>query len=158
MALASFEPAELGRFTRAFEDFFYQDDPESMTSYYTENAQLMADGIQPVHGHPAIGRFWREAISRASAAGARRTIALHESHSPGELRYALCTVTVQRPQGPDVTVWDATIWQRDPGGGWRIAVDISTRSLRLPSRQGSRSSPAHDSRPPALPIQSLSIQ
>ena len=62
MTLASFEPAELGRFTRAFEDFFYQDDPESMTSYYAENAQLMADGIQPIHGHGAIGRFWREAL------------------------------------------------------------------------------------------------
>ena len=69
MALASFDPAELGRFTRAFEDFFDRDDPESMTSYYTENAQFMADGIQPIHGHAAIGRFWREAITRASAAG-----------------------------------------------------------------------------------------
>jgi len=126
MALPSFEPAELRRFTRAFEDFFYQDDPDSMTSYYTENAQLMADGIQPVHGHGAIGRFWREAIARASAAGARRTIHLHESHSSGELGYALCTVTVQMPPDPDVTAWDATIWQRGPGGGWRIAVDIST--------------------------------
>ena len=126
MPLASFEPAELRRFTRAFEDFFYQDDPDSMTSYYTENAQLMADGIQPLHGHGAIGRFWREAIARASAAGARRTIRLHESHSSGELGYALCTVTVQMPPDPDVTAWDATIWQRGPGGGWRIAVDIST--------------------------------
>jgi ketosteroid isomerase-like protein len=126
MPLASFQPAELRRFTRAFEDFFYQDDPDSMTSYYTENAQLMADGIQPLHGHGAIGRFWREAIDRASAAGARRTIHLHESHSSGELGYALCTVTVQVPPGPDVTAWDATIWQRGPGGGWRIAVDIST--------------------------------
>src|ERR1700722_10244960 len=71
MPLASFEPAELGPFTRAFEDFFDQEDPESMTSYYTENAQLMADGIQPVRGHGAIGRFWCEAIARASAAGAR---------------------------------------------------------------------------------------
>ena len=56
MPLASFEPAELRRFTRAFEDFFYQDDPDSMTSYYTENAQLMADGIRPLHGHGAIRR------------------------------------------------------------------------------------------------------
>ena len=126
MTLASFEPAELRRFTRAFEDLFYQDDPESMTSYYTENAQLMADGIQPLHGHGAISRFWREAIARASAAGARRTIHLHESHFSGELGYALCTVTVQVPPGPDVTAWDATIWQRGPTGGWRIAVDIST--------------------------------
>lgn len=125
MALASFDPAELGRFTRAFEVFFDHDDPESMTSYYTEDAQLMADGIQPIQGHAAIGRFWRAAISRASAAGARRTIHLHESHSSGELGYALCTVTVQLPPGTGVTVWDATIWRRDPGGAWRIAVDIS---------------------------------
>ena len=25
-----------------------------------------------------------------------------------------------------IAVWDATIWQRDASGDWRIAVDIST--------------------------------
>lgn len=93
-----------------------------------------ADGMHPIRGHEEIGGFWRAAIARASAAGARRTIRLHESHSSGDLGYALCTVTVQIPPasgapgtpGADITVWDATIWQRDPGGPWRIAVDIST--------------------------------
>jgi ketosteroid isomerase-like protein len=94
----------------------------------------MADGMQPIQGHAAIGQFWRMAITRAAAARARRTIRLHESHSSGDLGYALCTVTVQIPpasdapgaSGTDIAVWDATIWRRDPGGTWRIAVDIST--------------------------------
>jgi ketosteroid isomerase-like protein len=131
VSLATFSPQELQRFTRTFEDLFYAADPASMTSYYTEHARLMADGIQPIQGHAAINEFWHAAITRAVAARARRTIRLHESHSSGDLGYALCTVTVDIPSaghatGTTIAVWDATIWQRDPAGRWRIAVDIST--------------------------------
>ncbi len=131
MSLAAFSPQEVQRFTRAFEDLFYAADPAAMTSYYTEHAQLMADGMRPIQGHAAITEFWQAAIGRATAAGAQRTIRLHEAHSSGNLGYALCTVTVHIPPagegggGTTIAVWDATIWQRDPGG-WRIAVDIST--------------------------------
>jgi ketosteroid isomerase-like protein len=133
VSLTAFNAGELRRFTQAFEDLFDAADPASMTSYYTEHAQLMADGIQPIQGHAAITEFWRAAITRASAARARRAIRLHESHSSGDLGYALCTVTVDIPpasdapghSGASIAVWDATIWQRGPGG-WRIAVDIST--------------------------------
>ncbi|HJY01708.1 MAG TPA: nuclear transport factor 2 family protein [Streptosporangiaceae bacterium] len=135
MSLTTFDPPELQRFTRAFEELFYAGDPVPMTSYYTEDAQLMADGMQPIQGHAAITGFWRGAITRAAAAGARRTIRLRESRSSGHLGYALCTVTIQVPPagapgttgttGTSTVVWDATIWQRDPGGTWRIAVDIS---------------------------------
>ncbi len=159
MPLASFEPAELERFTRAFEDFFYQDDPESMTSYYTENAQLMADGIQPVHGHGAIGRFWREAIARASAAGARRTIHLHESHSSGELGYALCTVTVQSRRARTSRSGTPPSGSASPEAGGASRSTSLPRSPRLPNRQGPRPlSPSRPSRALALPIQSLSIK
>ena len=105
-----------------------------MTSYYTEHAQLMAEGIRPIQGHAAITEFWHAAITRAAAARARRTIRLHESHSSGDLGYALCTVKVDIPpaghatgkDGTTIAVWDATIWERDQAGRWRIAVDIST--------------------------------
>lgn len=105
MSLATFEPGEVDRFTRDFEELFYAADPAAMTSYYTENAQLMADGMAPIQGHGAIELFWRTAIDRGVAAGARRTIALHESSCSGDLGYALCTVTVEIPAraeaGPD---------------------------------------------------------
>ena len=128
MALAAFDPRDLQEFTRTFEDLFDDADAASMTSFYTEDAQLMAHGINPLQGHAAITGFWRAAIARAATARARRTIRLHESHSSGDLGYALCTVTVDIPAavGPSIAVWDATIWQRDPSGTWRIAVDIST--------------------------------
>ena len=128
MALAAFDPRDLQEFTRTFEDLFDDADAASMTSYYTEDAQLMAHGINPLQGHAAIAGFWRAAIARAATARARRTIRLHESHSSGDLGYALCTVTVDIPAAvvPSIAVWDATIWQRDPSGTWRIAVDIST--------------------------------
>jgi ketosteroid isomerase-like protein len=134
VSLTTFNPEELEQFTRAFEELFYAADPAAMTSYYTEQAQLMADGMQPIQGHAAITEFWHTAITRATAARARRTIRLHESHSSGNLGYALCTVTVHIPaagdpsgaDGTNIAVWDATIWRRDTDGGWRIEVDIST--------------------------------
>jgi len=139
MSLTAFNPGELRRFTKTFEELFDTADPTGMTSYYTEQAHLMGDGMQPIQGHDAITHFWREAITRTAAAQARRTIQLLESHCSGDLGYALCTVMVEIPPaisppaaadaaitGTDITVWDATIWHRDPDGSWRIAVDIST--------------------------------
>src|SRR5579863_805238 len=134
MPLTEFGPQHLRQFTREFEDLFYAADPASMTSYYTADARLMADGMHPVQGHGPITEFWHSAITRATAAGARRTIELHESHASGDLGYALCTVTVRIPAADGETgasdttiaVWDATIWHRAPDGSWRIAVDIST--------------------------------
>ena len=126
MAVATFDPGSLERFARTFESLFDSGNAEAMTSYYTEDAQLMAEGMAPIRGQGSILEFWRAAIGRAAAAGARRTIEVHESTSSGDLGYALCTVTVQVP-GTRIAAWDATVWQRGPAGEWRIAVDISTR-------------------------------
>jgi ketosteroid isomerase-like protein len=126
VSLAAFSFQELEQFTRVFEELFDAGDPEAMTSYYASDARLMSEGMEPIQGHAAIGQFWRVAIARAAAARARRTIQLHESSSSGDLGYALCTVQVEIPAGNAISVWDATIWQRDPDGAWRIAVDIST--------------------------------
>ena len=133
MALTAFGARELEQFTREFELLFDAAEAEAMTSYYAADARLMAEGMQPIQGRAAIGQFWRVAIERAAAARARRRIRLFESSSSGDLGYALCTVTIQIPPangapgttGTSIAVWDTTIWQRDPGGTWRIAVDIS---------------------------------
>jgi ketosteroid isomerase-like protein len=134
VSLAAFNSGELEQFIRVFEELFDAGDPEAMTSYYARDARLMGEGMEPIQGHAAIGQFWRVAIDRTAAARARRTIQLLESSASGDLGYALCTVQVEIPAGVAVSaisVWDATIWQRDPGGAWRIAVDISTQ---LPPR------------------------
>ena len=47
MTLAAFNPGQLREFTRTFEDLFYAADAASMTAYYAEDAQLMADAIDP---------------------------------------------------------------------------------------------------------------
>ena len=76
-------------------------------------------------GRDAIERFWREAIWRARAADALRTIRLDEVTSSGDLGYAL-GVVVRIPSGPELTTKYATIWQRDADGRWRLAVDSSS--------------------------------
>src|SRR4029077_11875468 len=78
-----------------------------------------------IRGRDAIERFWREAISRARAADAERTIRLDEVTSSGDLGYALGVVVVRIPSGRELSTKYATIWQRDADGRWRLAVDSS---------------------------------
>jgi ketosteroid isomerase-like protein len=68
-----------------------------------------------------IEHFWREAIGRARAARAVRTIRLDEVISSADLGYALDAVVVQIPSGGELTTKYATIWQRDADGRWRLA-------------------------------------
>jgi ketosteroid isomerase-like protein len=125
MSVTVFGDATLHGFTRDFEELFYAGEAAAMTAYYTDDAQLMADGMRPIRGHGAIAEFWGAAIDRANTAGARREIEMHEWSSSGDLGYVLCTVTVE-VSGSTIAVWDATMWRRESDGRWRIAVDIST--------------------------------
>jgi uncharacterized protein (TIGR02246 family) len=126
MSLASLEFEDVEQFTRAFEALFNAGDAAGMASYYAEDARLLAEHADLIRGRDEIERFWREAISRARAADALRTIRLDEVTSSGDLGYALGVVVVRIPSGPELTTKYATIWQRDLDGRWRLAVDSSS--------------------------------
>ena len=152
MSLASLEHDDVEQFTREFEALFNAGDAAGMASFYTEDAKLLAEHADLVRGRDAIERFWREAISRARAAGAVRTIRLDEVTSSGDLGYALGVVVVRIPSGREVTTKYATIWQRDAGGRRRLAVDSSSLMVRTASaararRMASRQNRSMASRP-----------
>jgi uncharacterized protein (TIGR02246 family) len=126
MSLASLEFEEVEQFTRAFEALFNAGDAAGMASHYAEDARLLAEHADLIRGRDEIERFWREAISRARAADALRTIRLDEVTSSDDLGYALGVVVVRIPSGPELTTKYATIWQRDLDGRWRLAVDSSS--------------------------------
>jgi uncharacterized protein (TIGR02246 family) len=130
MSLASLDTRTVERFTRDFEVLFNTGDASGMASYYTEDAQLLAENSDLVRGRRAIEQFWRIAIERARSANAIRTIRLREVTSSGDLGYVLGTVVVQIPrdagQERRLTTKYATIWRRDADGRWRLVVDSSS--------------------------------
>ena len=130
MSLATLDKQEVEQFIRDFEALFNDGDAAGMAAYYAPGARLLAENVPLISGRAVIEEFWAEAIARARAAGAVRTISLDEVTSSGALGYMLGTVTVRIPQGPEFTTKYATIWQRDPDGRWRLAVDSSSPNPR----------------------------
>jgi ketosteroid isomerase-like protein len=130
MSPASLDRQEAEQFCRRFEALFNVGDAAGMTACYADDARLLAENSELVLGRPAIEQFWRAAIGRARAAGAVRTIGLDDVISSGSLGYTLGTVTVGIPDGPTLVAKYAVIWQRDPDGRWRIAVDSSSPNPR----------------------------
>jgi uncharacterized protein (TIGR02246 family) len=126
MSLASLERDEVEQFTREFEALFNAGDAAGMAWYYTEDARLLAEHAPLIRGRDDIERFWRDAIGRARAANAVRTIRLDEVTSSDDLGYALGVVVVRIPSGRELTTKYATIWHRDADGRWRLAVDSSS--------------------------------
>jgi uncharacterized protein (TIGR02246 family) len=126
MSLASLEYEEVEQFSREFEALFNAGDAAGMAAFYAEDAKLLAEHADLIRGRDAIEGFWREAIRRARAADAVRTIRLAEVTSAGDLGYALGVVVVRIPDGREVSTKYATIWQRDADDRWRLAVDSSS--------------------------------
>jgi uncharacterized protein (TIGR02246 family) len=126
MSLASLNRGAVEQFTRDFEALFNAGDAAGLAACYAHDARLLAESTELLRGRAAIEQFWRHAIERARSAGAVRTISLDEVTSSGGLGYALGTVTVRIPNGPRLTTKYAVIWQRDPDGRWRLAVDSSS--------------------------------
>jgi len=141
MALATFDRQEVHRFAQAFEELFYRGDAATMTSFYTQDAVIMAPDSEPVRGRHAIQEFWQAACEAAQRAGMTRTINVQHVERSGGLGYVLSTVTLEIPaadgQPATITFHDVTVWKTGADGRWRVAVDSANRTAPLqtpPSR------------------------
>jgi uncharacterized protein (TIGR02246 family) len=141
MALATFDRQELDRFARAFEELFYRGDAATMTSFYTQDAVIMAPDSKAARGRPAIQEFWQAACQAAQRTGMKRAINLQHIERSGDLGYVLSTATLEIPAGggqPATTTFNnVTVWKTGPDGRWRMAVDSTNRTAPLqapPSR------------------------
>ena len=143
MALTTFDRQEVHRFARAFEELFYRGDAATMTSFYTQDAMIIAPDTEAVRGRRAIQEFWNAACQAAQRTGMKRTINVQHVERSGDLGYAVTTVTLEIPaadgQPATITFNDVTVWKTGADGRWRVVVDSANRTAPLqapPSRSG----------------------
>ena len=141
MALATFDRQEVDRFVQVFEELFYRGDAATMTSFYTQDAMIMAPDSEAVRGRHAIQEFWNAACQAAQRTGMKRTINVQHMERSGDLGYVVSTVTLEIPdadgQPATITFHDVTVWKTGADGRWRVAVDSANRTAPLqipPSR------------------------
>ena len=144
MALATFDRQEFDRFAQAFEELFYRGDAAAMTSFYTQDAMIMAPDSEAVQGRLAIQDFWTAACEAAQRTGMKRAIKVEHVERSGGLGYVVSTVTLEIPgaDGQPVTITfnDVTVWKSGADGQWRVVVDSANRTAPLQAPQ-SRSGP-----------------
>jgi len=144
MALANFDRQEVSNFARMFEDLFYRGDAPAMTSFYAQDAVIMAPDSVPARGRQAIEEFWAAACEAARRTGMKRTVEVQHMECSGDLGYVVSAVTLEIPVGggqPAITTFnDVTVWKSGADGRWRVAVDSANRTAPLPAPP-SRSGP-----------------
>jgi len=137
MALTTFDRQEVRRFAQAFEELFYRGDAATMTSFYTQDAMIMAPDSEAVRGRHAIQEFWQAACEAAQRTGMKRAINVRHVERSGDLGYAVSTVTLEIPaadaQPATTTFNNVTVWKTGADRRWRIAVDSGNRTAALPA-------------------------
>lgn len=143
MSLATFDRQEVHRFAQEFEELFNRGEAATMTSFYTQDARIMAPDSEAVQGLHAIEEFWKAACEAAQRTGMKRTINVDRVESSGDLGFVLSTVTLEIPAADGQTITstfnDVTVWNRDADGRWRVVVDSANRTAPLqtpPPRAG----------------------
>jgi uncharacterized protein (TIGR02246 family) len=135
MTLATFDRQEVDRFAREFEELFYRGDAATMTSFYTQDAMILAPDSEAVQGQRAIQEFWNAACQAAQRTGMKRAISVQHLERSGDLGYLVSTVTLEIPgvdgQPATITFNDVTVWKADADGRWRVAVDSASRTAPL---------------------------
>jgi ketosteroid isomerase-like protein len=108
-----------------------------MTSFYTQDAVILAPDSEAVRGQRAIGGFWDAACPAAQRTGMKRAISVQHLECSNELGYLVSTVTLEIPgaggQPATITFNDVTVWKAGADGRWRVAVGSASRTAPLPT-------------------------
>ena len=120
----SLDDDDINCFPRYWEQLFNEGDYKTIAAHYTQDAQLIATQLPTVVGREAIEAFWRGAVEGIAASGARRTVVLDHVERDESLGYMRGTVEVTG--AATTTTRYVTVWNREPDGLWRLAIDISS--------------------------------
>lgn len=100
-------------FMREWEQLFDDGDYRRMTSFYTEEAVIIAAQREIAAGRSMIEEFWRTACDGANSAGVRRTVHLDAVECSGQLGYLRGSVLLRVPGAAEVAhIRYVTIWRR----------------------------------------------
>ena len=132
--MAEVERRDIERRMREFEVAFARGDLAAAADVYAEDAALLpADG--PIRtGRPTIQRYW-EGVRDAGVA--RVVLRTDKLEADGTMAVAVGTVkVVAAADGASTVPWKyVAVWERDPGGLWRVSQDIRNhRRLGEPRR------------------------
>jgi ketosteroid isomerase-like protein len=124
--LMSLNDDDIHGFPRYWEQLFNEGDYKTIAAHYTQDAQLIATQLPTIVGREAIEAFWRAAVEAIVASGARRTVVLDHVERDGSLAYMRGSVEVTG--AATITTRYVTVWNREPDGQWRLAIDISSNA------------------------------
>ena len=119
-------------------------DAERAATFYSEDAVLMPVAEPIVEGRAAILEEWRHVFGIPGFSNSSRLVTAAASHA-GDLAYTRGTyespmLGLKGQQVIERGKW-VSVWRREPGGQWRIVVDIFNTDSPPPDHQRSTDGP-----------------
>jgi ketosteroid isomerase-like protein len=119
--------AELVRVNQAMMEAFNRGDALGVAAHYSDDARMVGPGGPPVVGRAAIDRYWTSFPS----AGNRWTLEVLETGGDRNTAFQVGRSSIMGPKGAMVTEF-AGVWQRQPSGELKLALDAWTGRGRPP--------------------------
>jgi uncharacterized protein (TIGR02246 family) len=105
------------RFMAAFAD----GNGKAVAMLYTQDAQILPPGTDPIHGRPDIGDFWQEAIDSGVASV---DLSITEVTGTEEWAYEVSRYLLRDAEGDSMAAGKyMVIWKRT-AAGWRLHRDV----------------------------------
>lgn len=116
---------EIEAANRRFTDYFNGGNLEALAGCYTQDAQFLAPGLEPLVGRPAIAA----ALGGLRGDGNRLTLETLEAKGLGDEAWEVGRYQVSAPDGSTADSGKyIVIWRRD-AGQWRLHRDIINTSV-----------------------------